>query len=338
MNERPKVTDLRDGQKRVELGPVKLRVALHRSEGGHGTLVILTGRTEFIEKYDDVVHVALDRGFDVAVFDWRGQGGSTRLLAEPYKGHVDSFDDYLEDVDFVLDVVAEEGLAQPYWMLGHSMGGHIGLRYLAHAPKAFRAALLTAPMVDIAIETTPRWLAEVMAKLAVGLGLGTRYALGQKPFAIERQIYSGNGLTGSEARYQQFVELLRRFPDHVLGGVTYGWLAAAFASIDKLRRPAFAASIRVPVWICQSGADTIVRNDAQDRLIAQLPEAKRFRFEGAKHEILLEDDPWRQQFFDVLGDFLDAAIAKQVDLPLKTETPPENHETNEASVSSPAGG
>ena len=41
---------------------------------GPGTIVIATGRSEFIEKYFEVIGELLQRGFCIVVFDWRGQG------------------------------------------------------------------------------------------------------------------------------------------------------------------------------------------------------------------------------------------------------------------------
>ena len=45
-----------------------------------GTVVVLGGRAEFIEKYFEVIGELLARDFAVAALDWRGQGGSARRL------------------------------------------------------------------------------------------------------------------------------------------------------------------------------------------------------------------------------------------------------------------
>src|ERR1700741_4655384 len=59
--------------------------------GRKGTVCVFTGRTEFIEKYFDVVRDLRSRGFAVAILDWRGQGLSQRALSDPFKGHVIDF-------------------------------------------------------------------------------------------------------------------------------------------------------------------------------------------------------------------------------------------------------
>ena len=46
--------------------------------GRKGTVVVLQGRAEYVEKYFETVRDLRARGFAVATFDWRGQGLSDR--------------------------------------------------------------------------------------------------------------------------------------------------------------------------------------------------------------------------------------------------------------------
>src|SRR5438270_63243 len=74
--------------------------------GRKGTLVVLQGRAEFIEKYFEVVHDARARGFAVAMLDWRGQGLSERALSNARKGHIYDFAEYDRDLEaFVKEIV-----------------------------------------------------------------------------------------------------------------------------------------------------------------------------------------------------------------------------------------
>src|SRR6201996_8641290 len=74
--------------------------------GRRGTVCILQGRGEFIEKYFETVRDLRARGFAVATLDWRGQGLSERALANRQKGYVRSFSDYGVDLDtFIHQVV-----------------------------------------------------------------------------------------------------------------------------------------------------------------------------------------------------------------------------------------
>ena len=68
-----------------------------------GTVVVLQGRAEFIEKYGETAGDLRARGFAVHALDWRGQGGSGRMLDDTRKGHVVSYKDYLSDLDLFLE-------------------------------------------------------------------------------------------------------------------------------------------------------------------------------------------------------------------------------------------
>ena len=69
--------------------------------------MLLNGQTEFIEKYFEVIDDLRARGFSVVTMDWRGQGGSDRLLANPLKAHIADFAQYDEDLAILMrEVVA----------------------------------------------------------------------------------------------------------------------------------------------------------------------------------------------------------------------------------------
>src|SRR5207237_3536157 len=55
--------------------------------GRKGTVCVFTGRGEYIEQYFETMRDLRDRGFAVAMIDWRGQGHSSRRLRDPRKGY-----------------------------------------------------------------------------------------------------------------------------------------------------------------------------------------------------------------------------------------------------------
>ena len=61
----------------------KIRIALWNKESNKGTILLQSGRTEFIEKYYEVIQEFIDRGFCVVAMDWRGQGLSERTSNNP---------------------------------------------------------------------------------------------------------------------------------------------------------------------------------------------------------------------------------------------------------------
>src|SRR5690606_30564207 len=96
-----------------------------------GHVLLLNGRTEFIEKYFETIDSLRARGLAVWTLDWRGQGRSDRLLDDAERGHVGRFEDFLDDLErFVTGSVLPGAAGAPLTLLAHSMGGNIGLRFL----------------------------------------------------------------------------------------------------------------------------------------------------------------------------------------------------------------
>jgi lysophospholipase len=89
-----------------------------------------------------------------------------------------------------------------------------------------------------------------------------------------------------------------------VGGVTWGWLDAAYRSSARLDDPAYLARITAPVLICQAGREVLVSNPAQRRLAARLPDATLKVYREAFHEILMERDTIRDAFWADFDTFL----------------------------------
>ena len=134
--------------------------------GRKGTVCVFTGRTEQIEKYFETVRDLRDRGFAVAMIDWRGQGHSSRRLRDPRKGYVRDFSDYEVDVETFVQQVVLPDCPPPHFALAHSMGGAVMLR-VAHAGKRwFDRMVLSAPMIDLPGRRTSFPVARAAAHVA----------------------------------------------------------------------------------------------------------------------------------------------------------------------------
>ena len=161
-----------------------------------GTVCVFPGRGEFIEKYFEVTAELRRRGFAVAMFDWRGQGGSYRALADKMRGHIMSFAAYDRDlVRFMKEIVLPD-CPPPYVALAHSMGGNILLRHAVEQGSWFERMVLCAPMIAIApgrLKAPPR-LAQVYAEVTSAIGLSTGFARGGSRTPIE-MAWSSSGKT-----------------------------------------------------------------------------------------------------------------------------------------------
>jgi lysophospholipase len=285
----------------------QLRIATARPDGAaRATVILLNGRTEFIEKYRDVIDQLVAAEFAVATLDWRGQGRSARACANPGKGHVGDYAEFLADLAALIGAAREAGLPAPFVMLAHSMGGHIGLRYLCAQPADIVAAAFSAPMWDLPMPWGARALAAALSNVAALVGAGCAYAPGTGDY--KRDPFEGNPLTGDPARYARMQALVDADPRLGLGGPTLGWVKATLASITALRAETKARPPEVPVLVLSAGGDRIVSVPAHRAVAARLPNATVVDYPDAEHEILMERDDIHDDAMRRVVDFFAAAV------------------------------
>ncbi|PIE71576.1 MAG: alpha/beta hydrolase [Deltaproteobacteria bacterium] len=272
-----------------------------------GVMAVLPGRSEFIEKYAEVAGELLDRGFDVFILDWRGQGRSCRELANAHKGYVRSFDRYVSDLEAWMATCVIQAGDGPYYLLSHSMGGNVALRFLRLREQdlsgSIRAAVFTAPMMGLRTDPFPVPVAEMICRWWVGVGQGEAYAPGNGDYQAN-PVFEGNRLTADPERFYFFHDAIKKQPELALGGVTYRWLAEAFTSMRRLMEKGVPEKIHVPVLMISAGADTVVSNLRMSALAARLPRCRYVVIPGARHEILMEQDVYREQFWSCFDDFI----------------------------------
>jgi lysophospholipase len=263
-----------------------------------GSVVLLHGRTEFIEKYAEVIGEMLSRGLCVFTFDWRGQGLSHRALADRHKGHVHDFADFDQDLALIIEKIVLPRASAPLFGLAHSMGGNIFLRYLHDYPGAFERAVLTAPM--LAVKTAfPYWFAMALAQSACALGAEGAYIPGGGPDSWNLA-FEGNPVTTDPRRYARMMSLVNAEPGLRLASPTYGWTNAAFRSMTLACSREFAEAIEASVLLIGAAHDQIVHPGADMRLIRRLKHGT-FLLLPAEHEIMMErDEIWNEfwRFFD----------------------------------------
>ena len=265
---------------------VRLRLAL-REGGARGVALVLPGRAEFAEKYAPVAEALAQRGFSVAVLDWRGQGGSQRLLPDPRRGHVRDFAEYRRDLGAAL---AETGPAT--LVISHSMGGAVALRALLDGALAAPAVVFSAPMWAIALGAA-KWRAAVaLARGAVRLGFGGRYVPGEGPAPYAATVAAPNLLTGDPAQAAWMAALVAAHPDLALGGPTLGWLDAAFREMAALA----PLPLDRPARIVAGDADAVTSVAAMQAR-ARRDGLTMTTVAGGRHELMFETPPLRAAFW-----------------------------------------
>jgi lysophospholipase len=288
-----------------------------------GAIVIVSGRTEGMLKYKEVVYDLYRNGWSVYIHDHRGQGLSDREPAvrdQPQKGHVERFDDFVADLDTVMSTQVLPAGHGRRVLWAHSMGGAITARYLQSGRPSVaqvQAAVLSSPMLEI-VGLVPGLSAEIfscgLAHAAVAVGAGASWHWGGKPYTPAP--LQGNTLTSSGVRTQRMLDQERAAPAIRLGSPTWGWIARSCDAARAAR--AEAGTLRIPVLLMVAGDDKIVLNDGAfefcRRLAASRPDAGcggpdggPVVIAGAEHELLIERDDLRRQAMDRALAFLQQA-------------------------------
>lgn len=284
----------------------QLRYARWRppARGRKGTVCLFGGRGEFIEKYFETVSDLRQRGFAVATMDWRGQGGSSRPLRNKHKGHVEDFAQFGGDLALFMSEIVLPDCPPPYFALAHSMGGNILIRAACMRDCWFDRMVLTSPMIGLGPGTPSLGLTDMLAQLAVFFGLGDLYVPGGKSDATGLEPFEGNPLTSSKRRYELTRLILEAAPGLGLGSPTIGWVRAAAASMKTITAFGFPPRVHVPMLMLAAGQDRVVSNRAIEELAMQLKAGSGIVVDGARHELLQEQDRFREQVWSAFDAFV----------------------------------
>ncbi len=262
-----------------------------------GTIVLLPGRAEFIEKYaTEVVGELLGRGYSVHALDWRGQGLSDRPLADRGKGHIDNFSTYMADLQLFLDKVVAPTAPRPILALCHSMGAHIMMRVLAeNGSGPISAGVLCSPMTALKREAMLRSVLMLMPEMPA---IDERYLFGTGPLVVFAREFNANLVTHDERRYRFTDQWFAADPRLALGGPTLGWGRQATHSMSAAMAPGYLERIDLPLMLISAGEDPLIDSHSHSVVAARLRHGEHVTIEGAKHEVMMETDELRALFWE----------------------------------------
>lgn len=283
----------------------RLRAALWRAEAARGHVVLLSGRTEFLEKMAVPAAAFRARGFDVVSLDWRGQGLSDRLVAPRLKGHIGDYRDFQTDLDALLADPRVAALTGPRVLAAHSMGGAVATAALARPEVAgtLSCAILSAPMLGIRMTLFERVVAWLATKIGMALGLGHCWPpIGDvdTPYVLAEKKPDENVLTGDETMWAWLVATARNHSDLSIATPTLSWLDA---SSREVRRLSDLGAAPCPVLVLLGSAEKVVDPKAV-RAGARRLGANLVPITGARHEIFIEKPGLRDEAWTAIDAFL----------------------------------
>lgn len=280
---------------------MRLRAGHWSADAAKGSILLFTGRTEYLEKYGRVARDLTQAGYSILSMDWRGQGLSDRVTDDARLGHIDDFADYQLDVAAFVACAEELDLPKPWYLIGHSMGGCIGLRALINELPVEKA-VFSAPMWGIFVIPRLRPIARILPMAARFFGRELETMPGTSPRGyVADSDFDNNLLTTDSETWAYLERHALADPAFALGGPTVHWFESAIRETKALRegpRPT------LPVKTIVGTREGVVDRKTLTLMHEDWPSGSLEWIEGARHELMMEAPALRQQFFDKTLAFL----------------------------------
>lgn len=266
----------------------------HLAAGSALDCIVVGGFLEFVEKYFELLGAFQERGLNVWFLEWRGQGRSVRSGTRPTaRVFAQDADDLAQ---FITTVSPHE---RTRLLVAHSMGAAISLIALHEHPGIVKAAILSAPMLEINTGHIPHWVARLLAGAMTAIGRGDDFVPGAGPWP-----YTGPAVSNDPVRGQLLDAWFRAQEDLRLDGPTYAWLNAAFSLTARTSDAGFLSAIKTPILMGSAGEDLLVVPAAHGRAARLLPNCRLVTFAQAKHELFHETDAVRARWFAAIDAFI----------------------------------
>lgn len=243
---------------------VSLAVDSHELPAPRARVIVVHGYAEHRGRYAELTARLMAAGFECHLFDLRGHGGSGGAL-----GHVERFDDYLDDLALVVQHVRRD--ATPLFLVAHSLGGLIALTYVRRANARVDALAVSSPYLRPAFRVSP--LRKLMATIGTRVAPSTAVASGLDPQWLshdERIVtaYATDPLVFRITTPRWFVETARAQQELLAG----------------------AAEIRLPLLMQFGGEDRIADHRRSAEVFERIGSADKtlIPYPGLRHEIFNE--------------------------------------------------
>ena len=267
-----------------------------------GTVLIVHGFTENVEKFSEIIHSLLINGMSVVAYDQRGHGRSWRApgLDDISLTHVDRFEEYIWDLGEVCARVVS-GMPNPHRILCHSMGGAVTALFLEgtdpdhpDGPAMIDRAAMCSPMIAPNLAGLPEFVGRLLCGGARVFGKSKKRVFISKPYVWPEPFETA--CVNGRARFDWYEELRRDNPLFRNNGPTYGWALESIGVTKKILAPGAVEKINARIQLFTAALDDTVLPGPQKAFIDRVRSGEHFTVQGAKHEIYRSDDsvlfPW----------------------------------------------
>lgn len=279
-----------------------IRYGWNIPDNAKSLIIIAEGRTETAEEYFETIRDFNARGYACAIMDWQGQGMSYRHNNDNSRQHSIGFEQDMSDFHEFLGQLHTD---LPKILFAHSMGGNIGLRYMADHPDTFKCAYLSAPMLGLNPKRIIKYAGVAILKMAHKLDWLKKYAFGQSKWNETFANIAKYKVSSDPTRREVQPYLFKTKPELRCGGVTFGWLSEALKSISQLHDAKVCARITTPIFIAIAEKDIVVDNDGLKLTTSLLPDCETRIFAKSQHQIHREQDFIRDSMMNSFFNFIE---------------------------------
>jgi alpha-beta hydrolase superfamily lysophospholipase len=228
--------------------------------------MVLHGAGDHSGRYAGITDRLVRAGHEVALLDFRGHGQS-----DGRRWHVDTFDDYLADIDAFLGRLCQDGYAGKLFVAAHSMGSLIAARWGIDHWREPAGFVLSSPYLRLALRPplAKVWGARLAGRLVPWLPVATGLTSAALTSDPALQAWTDHDpLYGRKTTPPRFDE-------------------ASQAQVEVMGR---AAEFRAPLLVLAAGADTIADPAASRRFVetVQSKDKQFVLYPGFRHEIFNE--------------------------------------------------
>ena len=216
--------------------------------------------------------------------DHRGHGKSGGK-----RGQIDSYEEFMQEIDHLLDEAAQRFPGLPRILYGHSLGGNLVLYYALKRKPAIAGVISTAPAVGL-VNTSA--LTEALAKVIGAL----------LPHVVIKNGLVLEGLSHDKDVVEKYQKDPLNHPD-----ISLRFGSALISSGQWIRD--HAAEFSIPLLLMQGSDDKLVSPDATREFAAKLTGDYQYKeWPGGYHE--LHNEPYNQEVLKVMLDWLDKITQK----------------------------
>ncbi|MBW2344844.1 MAG: lysophospholipase [Deltaproteobacteria bacterium] len=147
-------------------------------------LIIAHGLGEHSGRYDRVINRLVPEGLSIWALDFCGHGRSGGK-----RGHIESFDQYIADIDKLIEIASEDAPQDTkIFLLGHSLGGLIALNYGLRLPDKLNGLIVSSPVLAFKVKVPAFKIISGKVMSAVWPGLSMANELDPTKISHDRSV------------------------------------------------------------------------------------------------------------------------------------------------------